>query len=71
MNIYKFRLDDDLLGWDVVETYISDFTEEEIASLWEISKNKKFRDRLNYIEGTAVLLEKTFKPLEINKTFSM
>lgn len=71
MRIYQFTLFDDLLGWDVTKKYISDFTEEEITSLWEITKGKHFKDRLEYIKQNAKLLGKTFNDLKIDKSFGM
>lgn len=71
MKVYSFTLCDDLLGWDNTENYISDFTKEEITSLWEITKSKCFADRLAYIKENAKLLGKTFDTLKVDKGFSM
>lgn len=71
MNFYKFKKTDDLLGWDTQEIYVSDFTTQEVESLWEITNGRNLQERLQYIEQNAVLLGKTFKPLEITASFSM
>lgn len=71
MNFYEFEKTDDLLGWDTQKVYISNFTAQEVKSLWEITEGKSLRERLQYIEQNAKLLGKTFKPLKITESFSM
>ena len=63
MNIYKFTLIDDLLGWDSTETYISNFTEEE---KWvELPREKNKKELLSNDEVTWKETQLVLKPFQV------
>ena len=71
MNIYSFTLLDDLLGWDITETYVSDAPDDVITSLWNATANRNYSDRISFIKSGSISLGYKFDGLKITKGFSM